>query len=109
MNWIRRNEQPRLRAIALARTVLPVPGHVLDEEVAAAQQRDEGEPHLVVLADDHALDVGEDPVAGLLDLRHLALPQRRWRARRSLRKGSWGVDGWYAGDCPWVSRDSTRM
>ena len=26
MNWIRRNVQPRLRAIALARTVLPVPG-----------------------------------------------------------------------------------
>ena len=26
MNWMRRNEQPRLRAMALARTVLPVPG-----------------------------------------------------------------------------------
>ena len=26
VNWMRRNEQPRLRAIALARTVLPVPG-----------------------------------------------------------------------------------
>src|SRR3954453_11173570 len=26
VNWMRRNVQPRLRAIALARTVLPVPG-----------------------------------------------------------------------------------
>ena len=68
MNWMRRNEQPRLRAIALARTVLPVPGHVLDQEVAPAQQRDEGEADLVVLADDDALDVGDDLVAGLLDL-----------------------------------------
>ena len=59
--------------MALARTVLPVPGHVLDEQVAAAQQRDEGEPDLVVLADDHALDVGEDLVPGFLDLRHRPL------------------------------------
>ena len=68
MNWIRRNEQPRLRAIAFASTVLPVPGHVLDEQVAAAQQRHQGEADFVVLADDDALDVGEDLVAGLLDL-----------------------------------------
>ena len=73
MNWIRRNEQPRLRAMALASTVLPVPGHVLDQQVAATQQRHEGEPHLVMLADDHALDVGEDLVPGLLDLRHRPL------------------------------------
>ena len=31
-------------------------------------QRDEGEAHLVVLAHDHALDVGDDLLAGLLDL-----------------------------------------
>ena len=73
MNWMRRKVQPRLRAIALASTVLPVPGHVLDQEVAAAQQRDEREADLVVLADDDALDVGEDLVAGLLDLRHQPL------------------------------------
>ena len=59
--------------MALARTVLPVPGHVLDEQVAAAQQRDEREPDLVVLADDDALDVGEDLVPGFLDLRHRPL------------------------------------
>ena len=70
MNWIRRKVQPRLRAIALARTVLPVPGHVLDQQVAAAQQRDEREADLVVLADDDALDVGEDLVPDLLDVAH---------------------------------------
>ena len=43
--------------------------HVLDQEVAAAQQRDERQPDLVVLADDHALDVGEDLLAGLLKVR----------------------------------------
>ena len=42
--------------------------HVLDQQVAAAQERDEGEADLVVLADDDALDVGEDLVAGLLDV-----------------------------------------
>ena len=70
MNWIRRKVQPRLRAMALASIVLPVPGHVLDQEVAAAQQRDEREADLVVLADDDALDVGEDRVADLLDVAH---------------------------------------
>ena len=59
--------------MALARTVLPVPGHVLDQQVAAAQQRDQRQADLVVLADDHALDVGEDLVAGFLDLRHRPL------------------------------------
>ena len=81
--------QPRLRAIALARTVLPVPGHVLDQEVAAAQQRDEGEAHLVVLADDHALDVGEDLLPGLLDL-VIGLSQRN---RASGRVADPGFDG----------------
>ena len=95
MNWIRRNEQPRLRAIALARTVLPVPGHVLDEQVAAAQQGDEGEADLVVLADDDALDVGEDLVAGLLDLGHRPLSRARASARVTPRSGgvARGFDG----------------
>ena len=92
MNWIRRKEQPRLVAIALARTVLPVPGHVLDEQVAAAQQRDEREADLVVLADDDALDVGEDPVAGLLDLRHPP-PSTRWRRRPGPRGNAASTDG----------------
>ena len=92
MNWIRRKEQPRLRAIALARTVLPVPGHVLDQQVAAAQQRDEGEADLVVLADDDALDVGEDLVAGFLDLASSAslAGSRRRRAGAGVGAGSYG-------------------
>ena len=53
------------------------PGHVLDEEVAAAQQGHQGEADLVVLADDDALDVGEDLVAGLLDLGHRPLSRAR--------------------------------
>ncbi len=53
------------------------PRDVLDQEVAAAQQRDQGEADLVVLADDDALDVGEDLVAGFLDLAHRPLSQAR--------------------------------
>ena len=88
MNWIRRNVQPRLRAIALARTVLPVPGHVLDEEVPAAQEGDQGEPDLQVLADDDAFDVGEDPVASLLDVVHRP---PSWHGRREVAPGRGGV------------------
>ena len=58
--------------------------HVLDQEVAAAQQGDEREPDFVVLADDDALDVGEDLVPGFLDLRHRPLS-------RSAVDGSAGV------------------
>ena len=46
VNWMRRNEHPRLFASALASIVLPVPGHILDEQVPLAQQRDEREAHL---------------------------------------------------------------
>ena len=61
------------------------PRDILDEEVAAAQQRDQGEADLVVLADDDALDVGEHLVAGFLDLAHRPLSQARaprWRRGR---------------------------
>ena len=51
------------------------PRHVLDEEMAAAQQGDERETDLVMLADDDALDIGEDLVPGLLDLRHEPLSE----------------------------------
>ena len=45
----------------------------LDQHVTAAQQGNQGEADLVMLADDHAFDVGENPVAGLLDLAHRPL------------------------------------
>ena len=38
--------------------------------MALAQQGDEREAHLRVLADDDALDVGDDLLAGFLDLGH---------------------------------------
>ena len=44
---------------------------VLDQEVAATQEGDQRQPDLVVLPDDHALDVGEDLVADLLDVAHV--------------------------------------
>ena len=45
---------------------------VLDEEVAPAHQGDQCEPDLLVLAHDHALDVGGHPLGRLLDLGHAA-------------------------------------
>jgi hypothetical protein len=56
--------------------------------VAAAQECDEGEADFVVLADDHALDVGEYAIPGLLDLGHRAsLTGSGVRARRRGRDG----------------------
>jgi hypothetical protein len=46
--------------------------------VAAAQQRDQGEPDLMMLADDHALDVGKDLLSGQLQVGHRA-PRRDHR------------------------------
>ncbi len=60
--------------------------HVLDQEVAAAKKGDEGQPDFVVLADDHALDVGEDLLAGLLQVRHQA-PQGNRDPRRGTALG----------------------
>ena len=71
MNWIRRNDAAEALGDRLGEDRLAGARDVLDEQVAAAQQRDEGEPHLVVLADDHALDVREDAVPGLLDPGHV--------------------------------------
>src|SRR5206468_3135361 len=70
----------RLREDRLARA-----RDVLDQDVAATHERDEGEAHLVVLANDHALDIGEDAIPGLLDVGHLSSPQRP------------SDGGWYAG------------
>ena len=72
---VRRELDPAERAAEAARDGLRQhglagPGHVLDQDVPAAQQGDEREADLVVLADDDALDVGNDPLAGFLDLRH---------------------------------------
>ena len=65
--------------------------HVLDEQVAATQQGDQGQTDFVVLADDDALDVGEDPVAGLLDLGHQPLSRGGRRRGTPRAAGSWGA------------------
>jgi hypothetical protein len=57
VNWIRLNPTPRVRAIALASTVLPDARHVLQQDVAAAEQGNQHQQHLVPLADHHPLDV----------------------------------------------------
>ena len=61
--------------------------HVLDEQVASTEEGHEGESHLEVLAHDDSFDVGEDLVAGLLDLGHR--PLSRSQAPGVVAPGSW--------------------
>ena len=63
MNWIRRTLASIDAASALARVVLPDPGHVLDQQVTLGEQHHEGQPHDVVLALHDAADVRRDPCA----------------------------------------------
>ena len=63
MNWIRRTLASIEAASALARVVLPTPGHVLDQQVPLGEQHDQRQPDDVVLALDHAADVRRDPCA----------------------------------------------
>ena len=44
--------------------------HVLDQHMAPAEQRDERQLHLAVLADDHLLDIGDDAVRNRLNGRY---------------------------------------
>ena len=67
VNWMRRKVQPRLLAMRLGEHGLAGAGHVLDQQVALAQQRHEREAHLGVLADDDPLDVGDDLIGRLRD------------------------------------------
>ena len=69
MNWMRRKVQPRLLRERLGEHRLARTGHVLDQQVALAQQRNQRQAHLAVLADDYPLYVRDDPLARLLDLR----------------------------------------
>ena len=38
VNWIRRNDEPEHTGKDRASSVLPTPGHILDQQVAARQQ-----------------------------------------------------------------------
>ncbi len=95
VNWIRRKRAAEAARDRLREHGLAGAGHVLDQEVAAAEQGDEGQLDLGVLADDHSFDVRDNPVAGFLDLGHGAGPLLRAaerptpRARlRSFRHGT---------------------
>ena len=68
MNWIRRNEQSILAARARARSVLPTPGHVLDQDVPLGQKRDHGELDDFGLAQHHLADVLQQPIAQALQV-----------------------------------------
>ena len=52
-------------------------GHVLDEDVALAEEAQHGQLHRLALADDDALDVLNDPIGGCLNIGHIFLLVRR--------------------------------
>ena len=52
MPWIRPVRRSSARATARASSVLPVPGHVLDQDVAVGEQRERDEAEWLVGADD---------------------------------------------------------
>ena len=70
MNWMRRNVQPRLRAIALASMVLPMPGTSSIRRWPRHSRATRARRTSWCLPDDDALDVGEDLVPDLLDVAH---------------------------------------
>ena len=61
--WIRFVRRARARAIARARSVLPVPGDVLDEDVAVGEERGQDEPERLLGADDRPADRLDQVVA----------------------------------------------
>ena len=75
-------------------------GHVLDQQVALAQQRHQRQPHLVVLADDDPLDVGDDLLARFLDLGHWVLPSLCYPGLLIAQSAGFDVqrvERWYVG------------
>src|SRR5439155_26882448 len=56
--------------------------HILDQDVALAEERDEGHADFAVLADDDALDVRDHALCRLLDVLHRFLDFMRWIASR---------------------------
>ncbi len=62
MNCIRWKDSPRVLASACASVVLPTPGNVFDQQMAARQEAGEAETELTVLAQDDPVELGEDGV-----------------------------------------------
>ena len=70
VNWMRWNAAPMDRASAAASVVLPTPGHVLDQQVPAGDQADDGEPHHLRLSDQRAPDVFLEAADGFRRVAH---------------------------------------
>ena len=84
----------RLGEDGLART-----GNILDQQVTAAQEGNQREPDLVVLAHDDPLNIGDHAVAGLLDLRHRVSSQGWDPSRGNGTPGASIVAGNTGGPC----------
>ena len=69
VNCTRLTEQSIERRQRLGQRRLPDARHVLDEQVALGEQRDQRDAHDLGLADDHPLDVGGDPGTDVRDVR----------------------------------------
>ena len=46
------------------------PRHILDQHMSTADNRDEGQTHGLVLANDDLLDICDDALRGITDIRH---------------------------------------
>ncbi len=57
VNWMRRNEQPMDLAIGARQHRLADARHVFDQQMALAQEGDEGHLHFAALAEDDLLDI----------------------------------------------------
>ena len=67
VNCTRCQARPSTCASAWASVVLPTPGHVFDEQVAARQQAGEREAHRLGFAEDHAVECAQRGGEGGVD------------------------------------------
>ena len=65
VNWMRPNWQPSTRPSVRTNSVLPKPGHALDQHVPAGEQGHQRAQHQFVLADEDLADLGRDAVEEL--------------------------------------------
>ena len=65
VNWMRVKVQSMTSASVRTSSVLPRPGHALEQDVAVGEQADEGVAHELALADDDLADLGLDGAGAL--------------------------------------------
>ena len=87
VNWMRWNAAPMERARRRGQRGLAHAGHVLDQQVPAGEQADDGEPHHLRLADQGAPDVFLETADGFRRVAH-RIPLYRRRIFRPAR-GRW--------------------